>query len=179
LLEYRINLWRLFILKLLIVVFFFSSLTFAQSKTDPEKIKSQKIRTATKIATDLKGTENFTPRPVSTIIYDEEGKQAEFIKYDISGNFEIHYYYKYDDRGNTTEVIGLKADGSLGNRWIYEHDENNIIVRQTSYRPDGLVGRDYVFSYYERGIRQTELIYDSKQLIEQTEYLYEFYNEED
>lgn len=166
-------------LKLLIVLFFFSSLTIAQTKTDPEKIKSQKIRTATKIATDLKGAENFSPRPVSTIIYDEEGKQAEFIKYDQSGNIEIHYYYKYDDRGNTIEVIGLKADGSLGNRWTYEHDENNNIVRQTSYRPDGLVGRDYVFSYDESGITQTELIYDSKQLIEQAEYIYEFYNEED
>lgn len=166
-------------LKLLIVVFLFSSLTYAQSKTDSEKIKSQKIRTATKIATDLKGTENFTPRQVSTIIYDEEGRQTEFIKYDEGGNVVIHYYYKYDDRGNATEVIGLKADGSLGNRWVYEHDENNNIVRQTSYRPDGLVGRDYVFSYDERGIRQTDLIYDSKQLIEQAEYIYEFYNEEE
>ena len=166
-------------LKLLIVVFFFSSLTIAQSKSDPEKTKSQKIRTATKIATDLKGTENFTPRAVGTVIYDEEGLQTEYIKYDNIGNVQIHYYYKYDDRGNTTEVIGLKADGSLGNRWIYEHDENNNIIRQTSYRPDGLVGRDYVFSYDERGIRQTELIYDSKQLIEQAEYIYEFYNDED
>ncbi|HSL87971.1 MAG TPA: hypothetical protein VK870_01570, partial [Ignavibacteriaceae bacterium] len=98
-------------LRLLIVVFFFSSLTIAQSNADPEIIKTQKIRTATKIATDLKGTENFTPRRARTIIYDEEGKQTEFIKYDEGGNVEIHYYYKYDDRGNATEVIGLKADG--------------------------------------------------------------------
>lgn len=168
-----------FTLFAVLLIFTLSNL-FPQGKVEPEIIKSNKIRSATKVTTDLRVSDNFTSKPVSKVIYDANGMQAEFIKYDHNGNVEIHYYYKYDHRGNTIEVIGLKADGSLGNRWIYEHDENNNIVRQTSYRPDGVIGRDYIFSYDERGIRQTELIYDNKQLIEQSEYVYEFYdNEED
>ncbi len=163
-------------LKLLLLIFLFSSLTIAQSKSDPEKIKSQKIRTVTKTTTDLKVSGNFSPTPVSTLVYNEEGYQTEYIKYDNNGSVEIHYYYKYDDRGNTVEVIGRTADGSLGNRWTYEYDKNNNLIRQTSYRPDGLIGRDYIFSYDENGIRESELIYDSKQLVEQSEYIYEFYD---
>lgn len=151
----------------------------AQSKVEAEKIKSNKIRSATKITTDLRVSDNFASGPASTIIYNEDGLQSEYIKYDLNGNVEIHYYYKYDDRGNTIEVVGLKADGTPGNRWIYEHDENDDLVRQTSYRPDGLIGRDYIFNYDENGMRVHELIYDNKQLIEQSEYIYEYFEPEE
>lgn len=166
-------------MKLILVVFFFSFFAAAQSKSDPEKIKANNIRTATKISTDLRVSEHFSPKIQSTLKYNENGLQTEYIKYDNNGNIEINYHYKYDDRGNTIEVIGLKADGSLGNRWAYEHDENNNLVRQTSFRPDGQVGREYIFSYDEKGIRLSELVYDNKQLIEQSEFIYEFYDSVD
>ncbi len=160
------------------LLFFLPLNLLAQSRSEPEIIKANKIRSATKLTTDLRVSDNFTPKPVSKIIYNQDGLQAEFIKFDHNGKVEIHYYYKYDDRGNTTEVLGLKADGSLGNKWIYEHDDNNKLIRQTSYRPDGLIGRDYVFSYDDNGMRVREFIYDNKQLIEQSEYIYELYDTE-
>jgi hypothetical protein len=52
------------------------------------------------------------------------------------------------------------------------------LIRQTSFRPDGQIGRDYYFTYDENGIRQSELIYNDKQLIEKSEYIYEFYSVE-
>jgi antitoxin component YwqK of YwqJK toxin-antitoxin module len=149
----------------------------AQSKEDPEKIKALKIRSVKKISTDLKVSDNFTPRPVSVITYDENGSQIEHIKYSSDGNIEMIFTYIYDERGNMIEVTGRLPDGKTGNKWVYEYDENNNLIRQTSYRPDGEIGRDYIFTYDENGIRQSELIYDNKQLIEQSEYIYEFYKE--
>lgn len=157
--------------------FLFSMNLSAQSKIDAEKIKSQKIKSVKKVSTDLKVSENFTPKTVSIINYDKNGNQAEHIKYSADGNIEMIFAYTYDERGNTIEVTGRLADGIIGNKWIYEYDDNNNLVRQTSYRPDGLIGRDYIFTYDENGIRQSELIYDNKQLIEQSEYIYEFYEE--
>lgn len=166
-------------LKLLTIIIFFTSALMAQTKIDADKIKSQKIRTVTKVTTDLKASENFTSKPASVSVYDEKGNQTEFIKYDMSGEIEVRYFYKYDEKGNTIEVVGQTKSGGLANRWVYEYDVNNNLLRQTSYRPDGLVGRDYIFSYDENGLRTTELIYDNKQLIEQSEYIYELYNTED
>jgi antitoxin component YwqK of YwqJK toxin-antitoxin module len=169
---------RLHILKLLLFSFLFSLNLSAQGKADAEKIKEQKIRSVKKISTDLKVSENFIPRTVSVITYDKNGNQAEHLKYTPDGNIEMIFTYTYDERGNTIEVTGRLPDGKIGNKWTYEYDENNNLVRQTSYRPDGIIGRDYIFTYDENGIRQSELIYDNKQLIEQAEYIYEFYEEE-
>lgn len=166
-------------IKLFTIVFLFTSVLMAQVKVDADKIKSQKIRTVTKVTTDLKASDNFSSKPVSVSVYDENGNQTEFIKYDMSGEIEIRYFYKYDERGNTIEVIGQTKSGGLANRWVYEYDANNNLTRQTSYRPDGLIGRDYVFSYDENGLRILDLIYDNKQLIEQAEYIYELHNEEE
>lgn len=148
---------------------------YSQSKGDPEKIKSQKIRSVKKVSTDLKASDNFTPKTVSIITYDEHGNQSEFIKYNDNGDVEMIFKYLYDEKGNTIEVTGLQPNGKLGNKWSYQYDEKNNLVRQTSYRPDGSIGRDYIFTYDEKGIRESELIYDNKQLIEQAEYIYEFY----
>lgn len=150
--------------------------TFTQDKINPAEIKSQKIKSVTKVSTDLKAAANFTPQAVSTITYDKNGNQSEHIKFARDGSVEIKYTYLYDDHGNNIEVTGILPDGSIGNKWTYQYDENNNLIRQTSYRPDGLIGRDYIFSYDENGIRESELIYDSKQLIEQSEYKYEFYD---
>lgn len=151
----------------------------AQTRIDPEKIKSQRIRTATKMTTDLKASDGFSSILSSTIIYDVDGNRIELMQYDPNGNLEMHYYYKYDGNGNLTEVIGLTPGGSVGNKWLYVYDEYNNMIRQTSYRPDGQIGRDYVFSYDEKGIRQSELIYNNKELVEQSEYIYEYYNSEE
>lgn len=170
--------FKLLLIVLTTLLFIAPTNLIAQSKIDAEKIKTNKIRSAAKITTDLRASDNFTSKPVNTSIYNKDGLQSEFIKFDHNGNVEIHYFYKYDESGNTIEVIGLKADGSLGNKWVYEYDDNNNLIRQTSYRPDGVIGRDYVFGYDDNGMRIRELIYDSKQLIEQSEYVYEYYEPE-
>lgn len=167
---------RIYPVLIFILVVTINQNNFTQIKTNPAEIKAQKIKSVTKVSTDLKATADFTPQVMSTITYDKDGNQSEHIKFSRDGSIEIKYTYLYDDRGNNIEVTGTLPDGSIGNKWIYHYNENNNLVRQTSYRPDGQIGRDYIFSYDEDGIRQSELIYDSKQLIEQSEYIYEFYD---
>lgn len=167
-----------YLISISFIIFSASSCLFAQNRIEPEKIKAQKIRTATKITIDLKMSNNFSSQPVNTILYDEDGLQVENIKYDYNGEIEIRYIYKHDNRDNVIEVTGRRPDGSLANKWAYEYDENNNLIRQTSFRQDGLIGRDYHFTYDENGIRQSELIYNDKQLIEKSEYIFEFYGVE-
>lgn len=147
----------------------------AQVKSDPDKIKAHKIRSATKISTDLRGLEGI-PIPVNVLLYDENGRQTENLKYHPNGSIEVRYIYKYDDKGNRVEVTGITGDESFANKWLYEYDDQNNLVRQTSYRPDGKIGKEHHFSYDENGNRLSEYIYENKKLVEKIEYIYEYYD---
>lgn len=149
----------------------------AQEAVDPEIIKMNDIRSISKSITDLTNLQNLKPALKSRTIYNKQGLQSELIKYSNDEQVEIKYVYEYDDNGNITEVTGLMPDGTIGNKWTYEYNKEDNLIRQTSYRPDGQVGREYIFSYNESGLRQSEFIYNDKELIEKIEYVYEHYND--
>jgi len=117
-------------------------------------------------------------RSVSTIAFDENGKEVSIHQSSPDGKLLGGILTSYDERGNVSE---RKYKDLYGKVVKYEYDENDRMITQEIFDTGGLLLRKNIYEYDDAGNLLTEQTFEmdnsrgSKEKHFGTRYEYEFY----
>jgi len=117
-------------------------------------------------------------RSVSTIAFDENGKEISIHQSSPDGKLMSGVLTSYDEKGNVLERKYKELHGKIVK---YEYDENDRIVTQEIFDNSGLLLRKNIYEYDESGNLLAEQTFEmdnsrgTKEKHFGTRYEYEFY----
>ncbi len=86
----------------------------------------------------------------STWEYDANGKELEWVSYNMNGNIVERTEREYDDFGNEIKYARYGSDGECTNKTIQEYDERGNLIRLIMYNNRGILAKQE-FTYDNNG----------------------------
>lgn len=106
-------------------------------------------------------------------VYDSNGNEIEWIKYNKDGTIKKKRTYKYDKKNNLIEE--QEFDGNqLTRKVIYSYNNFDEKISEITYDGNGQILRKEIFTYNNKGLKSEKKVYDKNDNLIST-HTYQYY----
>lgn len=136
----------------------------AQSK---KNIKKFNIRV--QVETVQEGNLNYKSEQT---VYDNNGNETEWIKYNKDGSIKRKRITKYNKQNDPLEILEYEGN-QMTRKTVFEYNNFNEKISEITYDGNNQIIKKEIFTYNNKGLKSEKKVYDkNNQLISTHTYQY-------